>query len=185
VLRRFGLVTTNSITQEFSRRTIRKRMDGKTPVSIVFAIPDHPWTKAAADSAAVRIAMTAVVKGVEEGEPREVLSEAGLSTDEPTILFSDRRGRLNADLTVGPVSATRSLTANRGICHDGVKLHGRGFLLTTSESARLGLGTRTISFSAGTTGRRSSSKTPTDGFSCRRSARRSKRISVLCMPMSW
>src|SRR5690606_13791376 len=31
VLRRFGLVTTNSITQEFSRRVIRARMEAKNP----------------------------------------------------------------------------------------------------------------------------------------------------------
>ena len=80
VLRRFGLVTTNSITQEFSRRTIRKRMDGKIPVSIVFAIPDHPWTKAAADAAAVRIAMTVVVRGAEDGVLRDAVRESGLDT---------------------------------------------------------------------------------------------------------
>ncbi|MBM6596615.1 DNA methyltransferase [Microvirga pudoricolor] len=41
-LRRFGFVTTNSITQEFSRRVMKKRLDGKPPVSLVMAIPDHP-----------------------------------------------------------------------------------------------------------------------------------------------
>ena len=143
VLRRFGLVTTNSITQEFSRRTIRKRIDGKAPVSIVFAIPDHPWTKTAADSAAVRIAMTVVVRGTEDGLLREVVSEENLNSDEPSILFSERRGRVNADLSVGPdLSATRALTANHGICHDGVKLHGRGFILTPSEAEHLGLGSK-------------------------------------------
>jgi hypothetical protein len=57
-LERFGFVTTNSITQEFSRRVIARHLDGKAPVSLVMAIPDHPWTKATAESAAVRIAMT-------------------------------------------------------------------------------------------------------------------------------
>ena len=47
-LRRFGFVTTNSITQEFSRRVMKKRMEAKTPISLVMAIPDHPWTKASA-----------------------------------------------------------------------------------------------------------------------------------------
>src|ERR1700722_1741448 len=58
VLRQFGLVTTNSITQDFSRRVIKKRMAATNPISIAFAIPDHPWTKATADAAMVRIAMT-------------------------------------------------------------------------------------------------------------------------------
>src|SRR5262249_36310685 len=66
-LRRFGLVTTNSITQEFSRRVMKKRMDAKDPISLVMAIPDHPWTKATDDAAAVRIAMTAAEAGQHQG----------------------------------------------------------------------------------------------------------------------
>lgn len=64
-LRRFGLVTTNSITQEFSRRVIARHLprsrdgavvrtgnsnaDTRAPgavLSLIFAIPDHPWVKA-------------------------------------------------------------------------------------------------------------------------------------------
>src|SRR6185437_5282360 len=44
-LRRFGLVTTNSITQDFSRRVMKKRMEAAIPISLLMAIPDHPWTK--------------------------------------------------------------------------------------------------------------------------------------------
>ncbi len=76
LLRRFGFVTTNSITQEFSRRVMKKRMEAKTPVSLVMAIPDHPWTKAAADAAAVRIAMTVAAKGEQDGVLREVVARA-------------------------------------------------------------------------------------------------------------
>ena len=59
-LKRFGFVTTNSITQEFSRRVMARRMAAAKPVSLVMAVPDHPWTKASRDAAAVRIAMTVV-----------------------------------------------------------------------------------------------------------------------------
>jgi hypothetical protein len=52
-LRRFGFVTTNSITQEFSRRVMTKRMEGKSPISLVMAINDHPWTKATDEAAQV------------------------------------------------------------------------------------------------------------------------------------
>jgi len=38
-LKRFGFVTTNSITQEFSRRVIAARLEA---LSVVMAIPDHP-----------------------------------------------------------------------------------------------------------------------------------------------
>src|SRR3546814_2068143 len=75
-LRRFGLVTTNSITQEFSRRTIRHHLNARTPVSLVMAIPDHPWTKTGRDAAAVRIAMTVAQAGRHDGVLREVVREA-------------------------------------------------------------------------------------------------------------
>ena len=50
-LQRFGFVTTNSITQVFSRRTVAKHLDAKKPISLLMAIPDHPWTKATDDHA--------------------------------------------------------------------------------------------------------------------------------------
>ena len=55
---RFGFVTTNSITQVFSRRVVARHLEAKKPVSLLMAIPDHPWTKATDNAAAVRIAMT-------------------------------------------------------------------------------------------------------------------------------
>ncbi|MBK8742165.1 MAG: class I SAM-dependent DNA methyltransferase [Betaproteobacteria bacterium] len=56
-LRRFGLITTNSLRQTFSRRVLERHLGGKPPLSLAFAIPDHPWVDSA-DGAAVRIAMT-------------------------------------------------------------------------------------------------------------------------------
>jgi hypothetical protein len=46
VLRRLGLITTNSISQVFQRRVIEKHLKAKKRISLVMAIPDHPWTKA-------------------------------------------------------------------------------------------------------------------------------------------
>ncbi len=80
-LRRFGFVTTKSITQEYSRRVVAKRMEGKTPLSLVMAIPNHPWTKATPDAAQVRIAMTAATLGEHEGVLNEVVHESALDTD--------------------------------------------------------------------------------------------------------
>lgn len=142
-LRRFGFVTTNSITQEFSRRVIKKRMDGKTPISLIYAIPDHPWTKAGADTAAVRIAMTVAERGKREGLLREVTKEIELDTDQPQIEFADRRGRINPDLTVGAdIASATSLRANDGLCSRGMSLHGAGFIVTPTEAEHLGLGHR-------------------------------------------
>ena len=61
-LRRFGFITTNSVTQTFSRRIIERHTKAKEPLSLIYAVPDHPWLKAA-DKAAVRIAMTVAERG--------------------------------------------------------------------------------------------------------------------------
>jgi hypothetical protein len=140
-LRRFGLVTTNSITQDFSRRVMKNRLEGKHPVSLLMAIPDHPWTKATKEAAAVRIAMTVATKGEERGLLRETVREDQLDTDQPDIEFADKTGRINADLTVGvDVTSAKALTANEGLCSPGVKLHGAGFIVTPKEAEHLGLG---------------------------------------------
>src|SRR5690625_6615072 len=77
-LRRFGFITTNSITQTFSRRVLERHLGAKEPLSLVFAVPDHPWLTAP-DKAAVRIAMTVAEKGEQPGVLAEVVSEAGLN----------------------------------------------------------------------------------------------------------
>lgn len=142
-LRRFGLVTTNSITQVFQRRVMERHLNAKAPVSLVMAIPDHPWTKATKDAAAVRIAMTVVEAGAKEGLLREVVREVGIDTDTPLIELNETLGKLNIDLTIGAdVSSATNIKANNGICSPGVKLHGAGFVITRGEAAFLGLGKR-------------------------------------------
>ncbi|QIG79215.1 class I SAM-dependent DNA methyltransferase [Stakelama tenebrarum] len=142
-LKRFGFVTTNSITQEFSRRVIAKRMEGRPPISLVMAIPDHPWTKATRDAAAVRIAMTVAEAGKREGMLLDVISEQGLGTDAPDIVLSQINGTINSDLSIGTdVTRAVKLLSNAWICHDGVKLHGKGFSIHLSDARSLGLGRR-------------------------------------------
>lgn len=142
-LRRFGLVTTNSITQLFQRRVVQRRLDGKKPISLLLAIPDHPWTRVGKDAAAVRIAMTVAEAGRHEGRLRDVICEAAIDSDRPQITLSERQGRINADLTIGTdVTSARELRANGGLCSPGVKLHGAGFLVTPAEAEALGLGSR-------------------------------------------
>lgn len=139
-LRRFGLVTTNSITQEFSRRVLARHMVANTPVSLVMAIPNHPWTRATKGAAAVRIAMTVTEAGITDGLLQEVRAEGALDTDSPHLIFSARRGRINPSLTLGlDVTSAKRLLANEGICHDGVKLHGKGFIVSPVEARQLGL----------------------------------------------
>jgi hypothetical protein len=94
-LRRFGLVTTNSITQILNRRVLERHLKQKNPISLVMAIPDHPWTKATPDAAAVRIAMTVGEFGDRVGVLSEVKEESGLDTDEPRIVLKSRNGKIN------------------------------------------------------------------------------------------
>jgi hypothetical protein len=142
-LKRFGLVTTNSLSQVFQRRVMEKHLYAKKPVSLLMAIADHPWTKATRDAAAVRIAMTVAEAGPHEGRVFEVTKKEGLDTDEPVIELRETRGKINSDLTVGTdVTKAPALQANAYLCSPGVKLHGDGFIVTPAEAEYLGLGRR-------------------------------------------
>jgi hypothetical protein len=110
---------------------------------IVMAIPNHPWTKATKGAAAVRIAMTVVQRGTLPGAVHQTTTEEGLTTDEPKISFRETYGRINSNLTIGPdVTQTISLHTGEGICHDGVKLHGKGFIVDRAMADPIGLGRR-------------------------------------------
>ncbi|MDQ6867877.1 MAG: class I SAM-dependent DNA methyltransferase [Pseudomonadota bacterium] len=139
-LKRFGLVTTNSLSQVFQRRVMEKHLGAKKPVSLLMAIPDHPWTKATRDAAAVRIAMTVAEAGAHEGRLFEVTKEEGLDTDAPNVELRETRGKINSDLTVGAdVTALSPLKANAFLSSRGVVLHGAGFIVTPAEAGHLGL----------------------------------------------
>ena len=142
-LRRFGFVTTNSITQTFQRRTIERHLSAKRPLTLTLAIPDHPWTKSTPDAAAVRIAMTVAQCGDCDAKLLTIQTESGLDTDAPDLTFTETKGRINADLSVGTdVTTAIPLKANDGVCSPGVKLHGAGFIVTPAQARHLGLGAR-------------------------------------------
>lgn len=142
-LRRFGLVTTNSIRQVLQRRVLERHLSGKSAISLVFAVPDHPWTKAGRDAAAVRIAMTVAQAGVHHGILRNVVSELDLDSDEPKFDFTMRMGRIHSDLTIGvDVTMTRPLVSSAGLCSPGVKLHSSGFIVSREHAETLGFGVR-------------------------------------------
>jgi hypothetical protein len=132
-LRRFGFITTNSITQTFSRRVIERHMAAKTPLSLIYAIPDHPWMKAS-DKAAVRIAMTVAEKGEKTGILAKVISEADLNTDTPQVGLEGRKGRISNNLSIGAdVTSANPLFSNSSLAHMGVKLHGEGFIIEPAD----------------------------------------------------
>ncbi|MDO9368060.1 MAG: class I SAM-dependent DNA methyltransferase [Sphingopyxis sp.] len=149
---RFGFVTTNSITQTFSRRVIENYLHEMSPspegevrarLSLILAIPDHPWTKATKDAAAVRIAMTVAERGEREGQLVEIVSESGLDTDAPSLIEAEETGSIHADLKVGAdTGAVVPLKANEGLGYRGVQLIGSGFIVSPSQATHLGLGKR-------------------------------------------
>lgn len=140
-LRRFGLLTSKNITMVFSRRVVQRALSGRQPISIVFAIPDHPWVDGTG-MAMVRIAFTVAEKGMRNGRVRRIVKEETHPDGEPQITFAPEEvGRINADLTIGAdVTTARPLEANRGLSYMGVALNGDGFLVTPSQAAGLGLG---------------------------------------------
>ena len=134
-VRAFGLVTTNSIVQIFNRKVVDAHLKARRPISIIMAIPDHPWTKTTVDSATVRIAMTVAVSGSSDGLLKTVIMENGLETDAPDIQFAERRGKINTDLTIGTdLTSVVVLKSNEELASMGPALGGRGFVLSDREA---------------------------------------------------
>ncbi len=148
-VRRFGFVTTNSITQVFNRRVVTQNLNAtKDPLSIVFAIPDHPWLKALSDEeesatrhAAVRIAMTVGERGEHQGHLYRVISEGDAGSEGTAVELVERVGRIFADLRIGvDVSSAQPLQSNDVLATRGVALHGAGFMVTQEQALSLGYG---------------------------------------------
>jgi hypothetical protein len=139
--KRFGFITTNSLRQTFNRKVLQHTWMQKKPISLAFAIPDHPWVDSA-DGAAVRVAMTIGVPGNVQGVLQKVVKEVDANTDEaPGVSLNLERGAIHADLTAGAdVASVGPLESNAELSSMGVKLHGLGFVLTPSEAHELGYG---------------------------------------------
>ena len=139
-IKRFGLITTNSIRLTFNRRVVQHHMGQKKPLSLVFAVPDHPWVDSA-DGADVRIAMTVGEGGEHVGELASVIEETGGQGEGVDVALKTREGRLQSDLRVGQaVSLASRLISSSGISSRGMQLFGSGFIVTREEASRLGLG---------------------------------------------
>jgi hypothetical protein len=140
-----GLITTTSITQTFNRRVVQAHLEAESPVSIVFAIADHPWTTAKYDQttggAEVRTAMTVIAPGERSGRRGRVEREYEAQNDEVQVDLSWRIGTVNADLSVGAnVAGAGALRSNLGLSSPGVKLHGAGFIVSRADALSLGMG---------------------------------------------
>ncbi|MFZ1575263.1 MAG: DNA methyltransferase, partial [Chromatiaceae bacterium] len=142
-VQRFGFITTNSLSQTFNRRLIEQHVrtyssqsgePAKRPLSLIFAVPDHPWVDTA-DGAAVRISMTVAVSGEGPGQRLRLLSEQGVGADEMQVEFTRQDGPINADLSIGAdIGSATSLLANAGVANRGVQLLASGFALSEDDA---------------------------------------------------
>jgi hypothetical protein len=130
-LRRFGLLSTNSIVQEYSQKVLEHHLQADSEVKLQFAIRDHPWVENA-DGASVRIAMTVGTSERLFQPPARIgrLAENGrdlIVTDVPSI-----SSNLTSQTLEG---AVRPLVANRHMCFQGVVPAGDGFKLSDSQAS--------------------------------------------------
>ena len=144
---RFGFITTNSLRQTFNRRVLethllRSPTSDLCLLSLLFAIPDHPWVENA-DSAAVRIAMT--VGALQRRDVAAMLQNVVTETEgvdgAVAVTLATRMGTIHADLTIGAdVASAVTLKANESISSRGHELGSDGFIVTRDEATALGLG---------------------------------------------
>lgn len=124
---RFGLITTNSLTMIFNRRVIEAHQAATPPLSLVYAVPDHPWVDSA-DGAAVRISMSVGVRGTGDGKLQIVTQEREAEGGEVAVELLTRQGVIHADLKVGAnVAGAAVLASNRRLAFRGITLLGAGF----------------------------------------------------------
>jgi hypothetical protein len=141
--RRFGLITTNSLRQTFNRRVLEAHLsDPKKPLSILFAIPDHPWVDALF-GAAVRISMTTAGISRRDGMLAVVSSEdkERREAEGRKVTFSVEKGKIFANLQIGAdISSAKPLSANLGVVTPGVIPHGEGMVVAHDVAKRINPG---------------------------------------------
>jgi hypothetical protein len=133
--RRFGFITTNSVTQPFNRIVIER-----SKCRLLHAVPDHPWVDGV-DGAAVRIAMTVGGMGLDAAILETVTAEKDIPDgygERAVTLQTQVAESLNSDLTIG-VDAQNSaeLESNSNIAIQGMNPLGLGFRLSEDELREL------------------------------------------------
>lgn len=132
---RFGLITTNTITQAWQRKIVEKHLSNNK-ISIFFAAPDHPWEQ---NGAAVRVAMTAVSKTSKVNlyqllETKRSKSESKDPPESSIQITQKIVTRINSDLSDGVnIRKSQKLKSNIAISSKGMMLVGKGFLLAEEE----------------------------------------------------
>ena len=132
-VQRFGLITSNSIRQSFSRKVLDGAFESHPNLSLRYVIPDHPWVDTA-DGAAVRVAMTVVGADGKQGRLQNVAVEREGADGEIGVELETTTGFITANLSVGvdPNSAV-ALLANKGMACVGYQLTGQGFVVDAAQ----------------------------------------------------
>lgn len=139
-LNRFGLIATNSIRQTQNRKLLSSYLNGDPQLSLLFAIPDHPWIDST-EGAAVRISMTVGCLGKRVGALANVIAETASKEGHIELLFDWSFGKIGSNLTVsGSDTEAVTLKSNKQLSCPGVKLHGSGFIVNDEEAKSLGIG---------------------------------------------
>ncbi|EFO30899.1 RNA-binding region RNP-1 [Roseibium sp. TrichSKD4] len=138
--RRFGLITTRAAKQTFNVRVIQAyTVDPKHPVSIVYAVPDHPWVDTVF-AAKVRIAMSVVAPGNRNGSLVTTSSEVRAlnSNDGWDVAFQTDIGKVRPNLRLGAdVLSAKPLRSNQDLCSMGFATGSRGFFLSPAEASSM------------------------------------------------
>ncbi|MBK8003720.1 MAG: class I SAM-dependent DNA methyltransferase [Gemmatimonadetes bacterium] len=124
---RAGLITTKGLAQGQNRTVVAHAAE--RDARVMWAVANHPWVDSA-DGADVRVALTVIARAPAKAIAAEV-------NDEGKIIATRTVAALNSDLSATvdvPRAASQQLRANEGIASDGVKLHGKGFILEAEEA---------------------------------------------------
>lgn len=132
----FGLITTNSLRQSFSRKVIDNAFAKYPSMGISFVVPDHPWVDSS-DGAAVRVTLISTTH-TNAGLLAKVVSEQPFGDDEINVNLATEQGFITSNLVIGadPTKA-KILKSNQWLACVGYQISGKGFLLDASECAQL------------------------------------------------
>jgi hypothetical protein len=137
-IKRFGFISTNSISQTYNRRVLESYLETKKkPLKLFFAVPDHPWIDAQ-DGASIRIAITAAATTVQSGTLAEVIAEAKNSNEEASLSFRLNYGYVTPSLTVNiDLASVKTLKSNSGMACVGYQPTGQGFVVDRESANKL------------------------------------------------
>lgn len=135
--KRFGLITTNSLRQTFSRKVVEHCLNKYSNLVIKYVIPDHPWVDSI-DGAAVRVSLIGVGSDGFGGEVVTVVKEEKTGDSEYQLVLNSKFGLITPNLSIGTdPGKSKILKSNELVSSVGYQLTGKGFTLTDNQKNEL------------------------------------------------